>query len=194
MINNLGGLLYKENRYPRALTLLHDIKSQIVSLFKSLTYLTLHRKQQKSSFRCLHNYFFLTLWCHYLFLCSNDHQTPATTVKTVAWGKTRPPAPAILNRNWFCLVMIVFSVSHCSLSLQACQSQCSSPTCFLSPPIMHSFICSLLSGIFLPSCAKGSLHFWKDLHIWCTPEKSWKEKQEKVFQHFPMDDLCDRKW
>lgn len=35
-------------------------------------------------------------------------------------------------------------------SPQACQSLCFSSTCFSSAPIMHSFICSILSGIFLP--------------------------------------------
>lgn len=64
---------------------------------------------------------------------------------------------------------------------------------FLKSPSHEFFHLLYPEWHFLPSCAEGSVHFWKDLHVWCTPVKSWKELQEKVFQHFPKDGLCNRK-
>lgn len=85
-------------------------------------------------------------------------------------GGTLFPNTPILIQNWFCLVMIIFSIYHCLLSFQTCQSQCFSSQCFLSPPSMHTFIHSILKDSFLSSCTKGSLHFERtsmfDKHQW----------------------------
>lgn len=172
--------------------ILHYIKSQIVCLFKSLTSLTLHRGQQKSSLRCLQNNFSLTLWCQYLFLCSNDPQKSAATVKTVAWGKHYLQLQQYwtgIDSAWswqpFQPVTVHFPSGR-AVTVFLFQM-------FLKSPSHEFFHLLYPEWHFLPNFTEGSVHFWKDLHVWCTPVKSWKELQEKVFQHFPKDGLCNRK-
>lgn len=112
----------------------------------TLTYLTLHRKQQIFSLRCLQNHFSLTLWCQYLFLRvmilkhQQQHWKLWHGANTISSHSTIEQESILLGQD-------SLSACHCSLSLRQ-GSQCFSSICSSSPPLMNSFLCSIPSGIF----------------------------------------------